>query len=102
MPCGVVSAAPEDETREILTQKGIASYFSLLLGSPLGKSENIMKFLKQYRINAGSTVMIGDSLTDYLGDSARTGMISFSSHAGTHLDLPPHVCQESSGVLFPV
>ena len=28
------------------------------------------------------------------GDSARTSLISFSSHAGTHIDLPSHVCRE--------
>jgi kynurenine formamidase len=32
------------------------------------------------------------------GDTARTGLITFSSHAGTHLDLPPHVCPESSSI----
>lgn len=28
------------------------------------------------------------------GDSSTTSLISFSSHAGTHLDLPSHVCSD--------
>lgn len=29
-----------------------------------------------------------------IGDSSSTSLISFSSHAGTHLDLPSHVCPQ--------
>jgi HAD superfamily hydrolase (TIGR01549 family) len=65
VPCGVVSAAPEGEVRDILARKGIAGHFSLILGSPSGKYENIMKFLAHHSIDPGSAVMIGDSLTDY-------------------------------------
>lgn len=32
------------------------------------------------------------------GDSANTSMITFSSHSGTHIDLPRHFCQNGASV----
>ena len=63
--CAVVSAAPEQEVIQILTGKGIADHFEMILGSPNQKTDNILHILQAYDVSPAGSVMIGDSLTDY-------------------------------------
>jgi beta-phosphoglucomutase-like phosphatase (HAD superfamily) len=65
IPCAVVSAAPEEEVREILNKKGIARHFTMILGSPSSKSDNMKTFLDGKMIKPDEAIVIGDSLTDY-------------------------------------
>lgn len=65
IPCAVISAAPEEEAVTILSDKGIAHHFRMILGSPKSKTINIKDFLNFYGLKAENSIMFGDSMTDY-------------------------------------
>jgi kynurenine formamidase len=44
----------------------------------------------------GTTIVREKSMAD--GDSANTSILSLSSHAGTHVDVPRHFCREGGSV----
>ncbi len=64
VPMYVASGAPHDELNEILTQKGLASYFTGIYGAPPGKTELLRTILRETGLPASETLMIGDSDTD--------------------------------------
>nr|WP_255332397.1 cyclase family protein [Methanocalculus taiwanensis] len=56
-------------------------------------------FLSSAPLYSGTPqVGISQSKSIATGDSSNTSMITFSSHSGTHLDLPRHFCQNGAAV----
>jgi len=62
----IITATPQSEIDEIIDAIGLKQCFTEVIGAPTMKEEAIHQLLKQYNINAGSSAMIGDSITDYL------------------------------------
>ena len=65
----VVTATPQLEIEEILETLDISSFFSEVVGAPTKKVDAISKLIMKYNINPVKTVMIGDSMPDYLAAS---------------------------------
>ena len=65
----VVTATPQSEIEEILKALEIFDYFFEVIGSPIKKSEAISRLINKYQLNPEMTVMIGDSMPDYLAAS---------------------------------
>lgn len=65
VPCAVVSAAPEEDVKSILTQKGVAGHFVMMRGYPPDKKQNIFGILEILHIDSCDAIMVGDALTDY-------------------------------------
>ncbi len=61
----VISGTPHEEISSICRRRGIANYFAEIVGAPTTKTEWIRHFLQKYHLPLESTVMVGDSLTDY-------------------------------------
>lgn len=69
----VVSGTPEPELQEIVTRRGLKSYFVEVLGSPTKKPAHIRNQLERWELSAERCLFIGDALTDY--DAAtKTGL----------------------------
>jgi len=60
----VITATPTDEIKDILQQKGWSVYFCGVYGSPEKKNYWAKHILETQHLNAGSTVFVGDALTD--------------------------------------
>jgi len=70
LPCNlksfVVSGTPEDDLIEIVTARGLCPYFDAIRGTPTRKELQISQLLRQYQLNAGKCLMVGDGLVDHL------------------------------------
>jgi phosphoglycolate phosphatase-like HAD superfamily hydrolase len=65
----VVSGAPQDELRTILSKQELDHYFEEILGSPVKKPDNIESLLNDYQLDPKNCVFYGDSKVDYLSAS---------------------------------
>ena len=65
----VLTATPQSEIEEILKALEISDYFTEVIGSPTKKTEAISQLISKYQLNPEKTVMIGDSMPDYLAAS---------------------------------
>ena len=61
----LITATPQKEIESILYHLKIESYFKLVVGSPINKIQALSKILDKYNINLESSVMVGDSISDY-------------------------------------
>ena len=61
----LITATPQQEIEEILSQLEIADYFDQVVGSPINKCKAIKMLLDQYSIVPEQAIMIGDSNSDY-------------------------------------
>jgi phosphoglycolate phosphatase-like HAD superfamily hydrolase len=61
----VVSGTPNDEIVEIAKAKGLAKYFTEILGSPTKKSDWIKYLLLKYQILPSQALFFGDAMEDY-------------------------------------
>ena len=61
----IVTATPQAEIEEILSQLEIAHYFSGVSGAPTPKGNAIESLLEKFSIPANQAVMIGDAINDY-------------------------------------
>ncbi|EIA1556608.1 HAD family hydrolase, partial [Vibrio parahaemolyticus] len=50
------------ELREVFVKRKLAQYFTLILGSPTAKADNVATILKE---SSGAALMIGDALSDF-------------------------------------
>lgn len=64
-PCFVVSGTPEEEMRDIVVRKGLASFFREVHGSPRVKTEIVADILHRHRLTPGRCLFVGDALADY-------------------------------------
>lgn len=71
----IVSATPEDELLQIVTEKKLASFFKGIYGSPTKKIDHINTIIDRTRINKEHVLFIGDALNDLI--AAKTTGIRF-------------------------
>ncbi len=65
LPCFVVSAAPENEVREIVQRRGWRQYFREVRGAPRSKRENLETLVGKYSLNPRRCWFFGDAESDY-------------------------------------
>lgn len=61
----IVTGTPQNEINEILSRRGLDDYFELSLGTPTKKNQNVQKVINDYDLDRETSLMFGDSLTDY-------------------------------------
>jgi|TARA_Y100000294_G_scaffold68314_1_gene64694 phosphoglycolate phosphatase-like HAD superfamily hydrolase len=61
----LITATPQQEIEEIISQLQIADYFEQVIGSPTTKADAVQLLLNRYSLNPEQAVMIGDSCSDY-------------------------------------
>ena len=61
----LVTATPRTEIKKILNKLNILNFFYKIYGSPIIKSEEVKKFLKNNDLNRNKYIYIGNSLSDY-------------------------------------
>jgi len=66
LTCFVVSAAPEEEIKEIVKRRGMDGYFKEFLGAPASKKKNLEILLAKYDLNPSRCCFFGDAESDYL------------------------------------
>ncbi len=59
------SATPEDEIKLIAKKRGIQQYFSVILGSPHSKTENLQKIVSFFAVKKEQCLFFGDADSDY-------------------------------------
>ncbi len=74
-PLFIASGTPENELRNIVTQRGLTSFFTAVRGAPALKHAIIAEILSEHGFAADRVLMIGDALIDY--ESARHNGIAF-------------------------
>ena len=65
LDCFVISAAPEEEVREIVKRRGMTGYFKEVLGAPTDKKTNLHTLLNKYGLNPSRCCFFGDAESDY-------------------------------------
>lgn len=70
LDCFVISAAPEEEIREIVKRRGMTAYFKEVLGAPTDKKTNLQSLLNKYGLNPSRCCFFGDAESDYLAARA--------------------------------
>ncbi len=71
----VVSGTPGNEMNFIVRERAMSHFFRGVYGSPSPKTQLVRKILKNCLLDPNETVMIGDSLTDFL--AAKENRIRF-------------------------
>ncbi len=61
----VVSATPQEEIRAIVAKLGIHRYFKDVLGSPIGKADNIRRVISEGGYEPKEILFVGDARQDY-------------------------------------
>lgn len=75
IPAFIASGTPQDELEWLVQQRGLASYFQEVWGSPAEKPEIIEKLIATYELDRNRLYFIGDALSDYV--AAKTTGIRF-------------------------
>ena len=79
MPLFIVSATPERELREIVSKRGLSTFFREVHGAPRNKSEIICNILDRNHLTAGMVPFVGDEINDYLASvEAGTPFFAYS------------------------
>lgn len=71
----IASGTPEEELREIVEARGLASYFTGVYGSPQSKTEILAHVLAERRLPPSAVVFIGDAMADH--DAALAAGVRF-------------------------
>ncbi|WP_275286766.1 HAD family hydrolase [Halomonas elongata] len=80
LPIYLLSATPEQELRNIVSQRGLTPCFDDVIGSPPDKVTGLHNLLNRHGYRAEHTVMIGDSYNDYrAARSNGTGFIGITA-----------------------
>ena len=61
----IATSTPENEILDILKKKKIKKFFNKIYGSPLKKTEQVKKILKESIYKKNQFILIGDSIEDY-------------------------------------
>ena len=64
-PLFVISGTPQDELKEIVTRRGMAKFFTGVLGAPRTKDLLLRDALQQGGLSPAELVFVGDSETDW-------------------------------------
>ncbi len=70
IPLFIASGTPEKELQRIVEQRGLASYFIDVRGSPQTKQALIAEILGAHALTPEKVLMVGDAMADYLGAKA--------------------------------
>jgi phosphoglycolate phosphatase-like HAD superfamily hydrolase len=73
--CAINSATPQIEIQEIIRKRGIQDFFSIVLGSPSTKLENLTMLEDLYEFNLSKALFFGDSESDM--NAANSAKINF-------------------------
>jgi HAD superfamily hydrolase (TIGR01549 family) len=65
IPLFIASATPLDELYEIVSRRGLLSYFREIHGAPRSKPEIIRDILNRHGLGAADMPFIGDAINDY-------------------------------------
>lgn len=79
IPLHVISATPESELEQIITERNMRHFFRSVHGAPQKKSTHIINIIKQYGYDKRKVTMIGDTIADY--QSACEADINFIGYA---------------------
>ena len=66
LACFVISAAPDEEIKEIVKRRGMEEYFKEVLGAPITKRKNLEILLARYDLNPSRCFFFGDAESDYV------------------------------------
>lgn len=69
----VASGTPQAELEYIVRERGIASYFEQVFGSPAEKAEAVREILQRLQLQPRDALFVGDGLSDYRA-AAETGI----------------------------
>ncbi len=61
----VISGTPQEELREIIARRNLASYFQTIVGAPTTKRAAFQTILSDRKLIATGAAAIGDALTEY-------------------------------------
>jgi len=75
----VASGTPEDELRQLVAARGLASFFREVYGSPAGKPAILERILGMTGIRPASLLFVGDGRSDY--EAARATGVGFIGRA---------------------
>jgi len=75
IPCFIVSAAPDEEIKEIVKRREIGQYFKDLFGSSKSKQKHIEYIIKMNHFNLDNCLFFGDAESDY--NAAKACNINF-------------------------
>ena len=62
----IVSGTPQPELREIVRRRGMAHFFTEVLGAPETKERLLLQLLTRHALRSDELVMVGDAQTDWL------------------------------------
>ena len=65
LPCFIDSATPDAEIIQIVSRRGLNTYFVEILGSDRAKSENLAYLLEKHQIEPNRCLFFGDAASDY-------------------------------------
>ena len=71
----LVTATPQSEIEQIISELNIQHYFQEVVGAPIRKNDSIKSLLNKYAICQKNSLLIGDSVSDY--NAATFNNISF-------------------------
>jgi phosphoglycolate phosphatase-like HAD superfamily hydrolase len=65
LPLFIVSATPEEELLEIVSERGLVDFFEAVHGTPVTKADHLRRLIARHGLSAERTVMVGDAPTDH-------------------------------------
>lgn len=65
IPLYVVSASPEEELSDIISQRGMTRYFRGIYGAPRRKVDCIRSIVEREGLDPSQVLFVGDALNDY-------------------------------------
>ena len=84
--CAINSATPQIEMLEIIRKKGMQDFFSIVLGSPSTKLENLMMLENLHGFNLSEALFFGDSESDMnAANSAKINFVGIGSQIISNL-----------------
>lgn len=69
----LLSGTPQDELKTIVARRGLAEFFTEVLGSPATKADLLRKVMGIYALQAQEVAFVGDTETDWIG-ARQTGV----------------------------
>lgn len=64
-PCYVVSAAPQDEVRDVAGARDFLRYFVDVFGTPPTKKDRLKEIIAREKVSGQSILFFGDKISDY-------------------------------------
>lgn len=68
--CFIISATPDSEIKNIVSQRGMEEFFREVLGSSRSKQKNLEYLLKKYNLSPQKCLFFGDAESDYRAATA--------------------------------